>query len=589
MLNYNKLFFNISTVLFLMSGMGYNYIDASSRNEVLSSLRKECVIDIVGQKQFDLIQNLIKEKIEEGNNKIVVRLRKGEYQYSNNHIFFNNNDYSDVSVLIQGEGSKVFSSPVKMNDFYSIQNNYLTEGKEYFDYWSPVYHSDTLIRIVDLEKKVCVVKCAGIGKRLARATTESYMQITQWYQSKIYKVEKIEGDNVYIVVPELTKMTDINSVNYDYSLHKIMPRFRLCNVEGQLIHEAKSKPVRLSAGCFLRIKGSSFKSFSIDGIYFIGNTSNNNLLSVKESSFEKGLSVSNCVFSLMKGGVLFASKTDKITVDKNTFENNYSSNYNYLIHVGNNCSDAIIQQNQFNRCGISLSYSICVFCEGTDYLIRDNTFVDFGYCAIRCGVGYKDVKTKPSRGLVEHNIMYYTKDYLSNIDDYGLIDGGAIYIATKNDDLVVRYNYIHDISGLGSNRGIYCDDGAKNFTLYGNIIMNIYNSKCIDARLDAALENYDRKQIANINKVMNYNVVNGSIRFEGKPIKKNGCIKGSNYLANVTDSNNVYNYSDMEEIHEDISITIREIGDTKVIVDRRTRNLLKNSPIYKDIKKYIIW
>ena len=194
-----------------------------------------------------------------------------------------------------------------------------------------------------------------------------------------------------------------------------------------------------------------------------------------------------------------------------------------------------------------------------------------------------------SKGLVEHNIIYYTKDYLLNISQYGLIDGGAIYIATKNDDLTVRYNYIHDISGAGSNRGIYCDDGARNFSIYGNIILNVYNSNCIDARYDPVLENYDKMQKANINKVIKNNIMDGGLRIEGKPEDDNGCIKGSNFILykeGIRPSVKMV-VNNVEYADEDTSLSYISTRDNVLVVTRKTRRELRKLPYYKQIKKYI--
>ena len=35
---------------------------------------------------------------------------------------------------------------------------------------------------------------------------------------------------------------------------------------------------------------------------------------------------------------------------------------------------------------------------------------------------------------------------------------------------------------MGDNRGIFCDDGASNISIYGNVILNTPNSYCIDLR-----------------------------------------------------------------------------------------------------------
>lgn len=64
-----------------------------------------------------------------------------------------------------------------------------------------------------------------------------------------------------------------------------------------------------------------------------------------------------------------------------------------------------------------------------------------------------------------------------------LMDSGAIYTWTQNDQVIIRYNYIHDYTGASDNRGMFCDDGAANFKIIGNRILRIANSYCVDSRI----------------------------------------------------------------------------------------------------------
>lgn len=572
-------------LIFLIVG-GNDFVVAAQLESPQKSKDKNCAIVIESQKQFDSIQFLVDEKIERGYKRIIVQLKGNEYRYKDKHLTFEGKDYSDVTIFVKGNNSKIVAS-VGDHDV-SLKNDCSTapDDNHIYEYWTPVYFVDSLIEVIDFDKRMCAAKCAEIKKNAYDVTSESYIQVTQWYHSKKYKITRIKGDKIFFIADDLKKTKDNYSINYDYSWHKEMPRFRLCNVESRLSNNRNTKVLNYSSGCFLRIWKSLFKSFGIENISFVGNNEKSNLFSVSESSFYEDFIVDHCSFSSLRGGGLYFKSTDNVVIRDNSFENIDNANYKFLILTDKNCEKVTIEKNLFNRCGLSLSYSICVFCEGGDYLISDNTFVDFGYCAIRCGLYYQDTQEISSKGLVEHNIIYYTKDYLLNISQYGLIDGGAIYIATKNDDLTVRYNYIHDISGCGSNRGIYCDDGAKNFCLYGNIILNIKNSRCIDARLDTALERFDKTQVANVNKVMYYNIIDGGLKFEGKPSKSNGCVKGVTYVSN-NNKTVPYDVSNVDELVDNIPIIIREVNEKKIIVDRMSYTLLSQSPAFKGIKRYV--
>ena len=79
--------------------------------------------------------------------------------------------------------------------------------------------------------------------------------------------------------------------------------------------------------------------------------------------------------------------------------------------------------------------------------------------------------------------MFQDSIFIADYQQYTLMDGGAIYISTRLDDVVIRYNYIHNVKGMKDNRGIFCDDGAKNLKIYGNVFYGIHNSYCVDSRL----------------------------------------------------------------------------------------------------------
>ena len=577
-------------LLIFLLGVGDNFIVSAPLYSSQELKDKSCTVEIESQEQFDAINYLIVEKIEEGYNRITVQLKKKEYYFKDRHLTFEGKDYSDVTIMIKGNKSKIVASVVNQDISLKQNLSYISDDNKIYEYWTPVYYVDSLIEVIDFDKKICAAKCAEIKKNAYEAMPESYIQVTQWYHSKKYKITRIEGDKIFFVADDLKKIKDDYSINYDYFWHKKMPRIRLCNVESRLSKKNRhTKALIYSSGCFLRIGKSHFNSFVIDSISFVGNKEDGDLISVSESSFHEDCIVKHCSFSSMRGGILCFKSTDNILISDNSFTNVDNSNYRYLVSTDKNCENTIVERNLFNKCGFSLSYSICVFCEGGNYIIRDNTFVDFGYCAIRCGLYYQDTQGLSGNGVVEHNVIYYTKNYLSNISQYGLIDGGAIYIATKNDNLIVRYNYIHDISGAGSNRGIYCDDGAKNFSLYGNIILNVKNSKCIDARLDPALERFDKTQVANVNKVIKYNIINGGIILEGKPIANNGCVKGANIIL-FKDGEKLRTdmiVSNVETSEEDIYYLYKTTRDDAIVVPLSTRRELKELPFYKRIKKYI--
>ena len=97
-----------------------------------------------------------------------------------------------------------------------------------------------------------------------------------------------------------------------------------------------------------------------------------------------------------------------------------------------------------------------------------------------------------------------------------LIDSGAIYVWTLNKDLIIRNNFLHDISGPHGNRGILCDDGAMNVSVYGNLIIDIdRNSYRIDLRKNHSVERKSSCPVprVNVGNRMWDNWVDGRVRF----------------------------------------------------------------------------
>ena len=131
------------------------------------------------------------------------------------------------------------------------------------------------------------------------------------------------------------------------------------------------------------------------------------------------------------------------------------------------------------------------------------------------------------------------------------MDSGAIYLWTQNDNVIIRYNYIHDYTGAGDNRGIFCDDGAANFKIIGNRILRIANSYCIDSR--RIKDQHPEIFTNNVNISITDNTVDGSIRFEGRDDVGNKCVYGNNTIIMVDGGEPpVMKISNVKIVKEDI-------------------------------------
>jgi len=200
-----------------------------------------------------------------------------------------------------------------------------------------------------------------------------------------------------------------------------------------------------------------------------------------------------------------------------------------------------------------LKQTFCVNCGEAEYYIAYNTFVDFGYAAIGVGVWHGHIKNNLSRGIIEYNEMYYSPSYLANKGKYTLMDSGAIYTWTQNDDVIIRYNYIHDYEGMGDNRGIFCDDGANNLKIYGNVILKTPNCYSIDSRMAK-----DKREgfTNNANNFMANNVVDNGVRFQGHADVQRHVVKGANLVVKSGSKDAIKDiFDNLEHIEEDMVIT----------------------------------
>ncbi len=240
----------------------------------------------------------------------------------------------------------------------------------------------------------------------------------------------------------------------------------------------------------------------------------------------ESIEITKCTLSAARGVAIYADKTDNIAVRHSEFHDNYLD----VISLSNTCANVVIQDNRFYNNGKGVRNSFCIVCRGGNYHISKNEIRDFNYGGIGVGVWYKSSKgSLPAYGVVEQNHIYYTSEYIADKASWTLVDGGAIYLWSKNDGAVIRHNFIHDYEGMDSNRGIYCDDGTSNCSIYGNIILNIGNCYSIDLRRSLLLDRQNIGLRSNVNNRIFGNVFNNSFCFQGRSDDKTS-FKGGNII-----------------------------------------------------------
>ena len=286
------------------------------------------------------------------------------------------------------------------------------------------------------------------------------------------------------------------------------------------------------AATFLNIHNTDIGSIMLSGLEFRGNAAvdQSHLIGVYDCRCES-FSIQGCKFSDIKGSVFSAEFTDHVEFRDNTFRNCNR----HVLSTAFTCRNARFHGNRFDRCGCDWGPWACIIACGDGYRISGNQISNFGYVGIFVGGLESMLAGNEPGGIIEDNTLWHDPLFLEDMLSCTMMDSGAIYISICNDVAIVRRNYIHDIGGIKDNRGIFCDDGARNFDIYDNIILNISNSYSIDSR---RVPESDGARIRhNVGNKIHDNLVNAPIRFEGNEADDR-CRLGTNYL--LRDTNGSY-------------------------------------------------
>ena len=551
------------------------------------------VITILKQHDFDLLQSKIEKAIKAEDKDIVVKFGRGPFYYKNDHILLRDIYRKDVTLQFKGNKTKIISSgrQYRKGDIYEggFSTKYVWLDSKLNDLfiWGEMYQSDRMVDIVDEGAKLCRIHSPEFNLVAENVGPNAWLQLTEWYMSGTYKIERIEGQDVYFTAsdlkPGLAAYGNYN-VNYDYTVVKKYPRFRVCNVGDDTadINIEGGKPLtrdfyECQSSTFLQIYGTEFRKIDVSGIKFYGNASKSMLFRLLGARVSGGINIHDCEFHGIKSVAVYMMQTSNTTIANCRFEDCYD----HVLLAISKVKNIHITDNYFLNTGKGLKSTFSIHCQCKDFYVANNTLVNFGQGGIGVGTGVDDADE--GNGIVEDNVLYFTDEYAEYAKKSSLIDGGAIYLYTKNDGTIVRYNRVHNYTGAHSNRGIYCDDGAYGFTLYGNIITGISNSNYIDSRFVPSAD-----LPTNTNNVIECNIVEGKYKFEGSAKKGNGCVKGKNIVLNVADgAPHKIVLGNLEKSEDDVTLEYKTNRDLTIVVPRSTRRELTKLPFYRRIRKYI--
>lgn len=539
-------------------------------------------IQVSNQQQFNRISDNILDAVRVGKKHIVVKIRRGKYTYSDKQFFLNLNA-PDVSVDIVGKN--VFLYPEGINSSGAsnhLYSYYHPKSYEYVDFWSSVYRLDSQVEIVDEKSRLCRFRSADLCSILS---VGDVIQLSEWYNSQYYNVERIDGEFIYFIASDMVydKTYKCYNVNYDHGYGSTYPRVRAWR---QAVHQAAIEGI---ASNLVSIKDSKLLSFTMCGLNVMASSCVKFKSLVSFNNVEAlQLSVRNCNFENCKSVCVNTINSNNVNCKKCSFKHCY----NTCIKADNYSENLVVNNCTFHDNGLNWdNRSQCIMVCGTGFWISDNVIQDFTRDAISVGVWYGDEKVKPVSGVIEKNDISYSMAYFDNYWQHTLMDAGCIYTYTQNDDVLIRYNHIHDFQGMKDYRGIFCDDGTNNVTICGNVITNIKDSYCIDLRAVPVVETalISKTKIANVNNKMFYNLVDGPYRFEGRPNdENNGCAKYANVIcSNGMLARSSAKSSNVNYTESDIRFKANRIENGIITLERESYKELKKMQVYNEVKQWI--
>ncbi|MBO4641849.1 MAG: right-handed parallel beta-helix repeat-containing protein [Bacteroidaceae bacterium] len=513
---------------------------------------KKIRIKITSQQEFDSLAERIRTALIEAPALLEIQFAEGMYTFHENQIDLQNLNFPETSLKLVGNKAVITAIGFQRDA----------------DMGSKTEMSPDTVEIVDQKDKLCRIRLNS-----SPLLTPKKLQLTEWYLTRFYEVESVKDGWCYFHAPELFYMNSFFkqwNVNWDKGYGEKNPRYRLFY---------KENPCK--EGRVLNLKNSRLHQILIEGVTFVGNGGQSNLMDFHKVSTQ-GILIQNCLFQDLHTRVLYASHTPYITFQRNRVERGYSS----CIFSGPGCEGTIVQNNIFYDNSRGLNNTVDVTMYSPNFYVSNNTFHNFHYAALSIGYNWGAPQQDRVTGIVEGNEMFQDSTFIADYQQYTLMDGGAIYISTRLDDVVIRYNSIHDVKGMKDNRGIFCDDGAKNLKIYGNVISGIHNSYCVDSRLVESVAG--QVEDYNTGNLVMYNLMAGSYKFEGRRDSLENNICSSNFVAMLRDAERPEKEThNLSSEGKDYMVEQLDSSSAGLYISKRYRKLLTSCPVWKGMSRWV--
>lgn len=561
----------------------------------VKTVGQKYVIKVLNENDFRQLNSSICKAIESGETNIVVCLKKSVYYFNQNHIDLRGFNSPMVSISIEGNGSiirpvcQAYSSLTKTEgisscDFsgdFSRESIFLTDNDEILDVWTTMKQALGAVKVNN--KNSASIPTIFQGP----ISQDSWIRIPHWYYSTQYPISQVTKDGNVTFTAQTSKGFDVDYdgkyvLGYDTRVSSELVRYQCFNVPNMEVPYCRDKTMYFpskyktiydcKAGNFILIASTILKQLNVTGLECVGARGGGHYINLSGVKAEK-ISFSNCSFRGLKNTLLMINKTDNVSFCDNTV----TCCYGQGIYSTNGSKNTIVANCLFSNNGLSMIQHSCIYCVGENYHIYKNEIRDFTYAAIFVGLHSTAEKNSVCSGIIEENEIYYSKEYYENYWKYTLADGGAIYISSQNDEVIIRYNYIHDYRGINGNRAIFGDTGAKNVVIYGNVILRVPNYYAIDLyRVKSADKNMPD---ANSGNLVFANYIDGAYKLGGR--EGGACKDGGNILIS-----NTYNRFNEPQVTNSKAIDKNIEGNSKM--GRVERQQAKRKiPIYSRLKRLL--
>jgi hypothetical protein len=461
-------------------------------------------VRIADQVAFDSLDVTIRTFLEGDGQELDISLGPGPFFFRDGHLRLSGVHAPGKRIRLAGDRTRLFPEMVRTS-FNPAACRYISgdDVPETVREVRTLKRTRSFVRVTDRKNGICRIRTDAVqDPSLVR---DGYIYLTQWYKGGTYKITAVKGRYLYFHADDLRQVRLLYSVNLDWTFAMRFPRY-------SILHGDRKEWQHAVATNFLSLNHASLDGISLSGLDFIGNARDGDRTLIQVDSSKAPLRMSGCRFEQSRSDCISVSLSHDVTVEDCTFKDCYRC----CMTVSPGSSRIDISRNRIESSGLAGENSTCFRCYAADFRIRDNIISDYGYSAILTGLHYTLKKEYPLNGVISGNEIYQTPACFASAPDQLLMDSGAIYISTQNDDLLVENNYIHDINGPTYNRGIFADDGASHIRIVRNRVTGMGNYYAIDVDPRSAWKMLHRRKrrvnVANESVIVQGNVVDGKVR-----------------------------------------------------------------------------